>query len=620
MNSTVDRNAAVQAPRWGTNATSSVAAGNGVMLGSFTTGIVMLLDMLAIGIAAQLATLLNSHGPMPFALGNWGDQALAVWGAALLAPFILHDRRFAAPLSPTPPWVLWIRHLLRVALLAALFVAMTAASGNLADFLGLWLATWLIASLLATSLARAAIGGAIAQLRRRGALSEVIAVVGAGAVADQLVVELRRTRHRDVELLGTFDDQPAETALDGTALAGTVAQLIELGKTRKIDWIVLTMPPTATQELAAMVQRLKALAVPIALCPQHIGNLAAPQSFHLVAGGVAVAVLAARPMRRRWDALRNAAQGLVPRWIVTLGLMPLEAIEAGVNRVAALRRSRVAPTTTFQFDRYDLEAFTGVASRFGQDSYAFVVTPNTDHLIRLHEDPAFRDHYAQANFILLDSRFLAHILRFTKGITLPVCTGSDLTAKLFADVISQDDTLVLIGGSAAQAQQLTLRYGLRKLAHFNPPMGFIRDPDAVEECLRFVEAHSPFRFCLLAVGAPQQEAIAQQLKVRGKARGMALCIGASINFLTGEERRAPLWMQRGGVEWLYRLLQAPSRMARRYLVRGPRVFALLRHARIVLRQRPAAVLHLVPPSVVEAPPPAVPVVAAARLTQIVREG
>jgi len=114
-------------------------------------------------------------------------------------------------------------------------------------------------------------------------------------------------------------------------------------------------------------------------------------------------------------------------------------------------------------------------------------------------------------------------------------------------------------------------------------MGFIHDPQAVEDCLSFVEAHSPFRYCLLAVGSPQQEMLAHELQRRGIARGLALCIGASINFLTGSERRAPHWMQRCGLEWLYRLLQNPARLAYRYLVRGPRIFPLLRSAEIAAR-------------------------------------
>jgi UDP-N-acetyl-D-mannosaminuronic acid transferase (WecB/TagA/CpsF family) len=143
---------------------------------------------------------------------------------------------------------------------------------------------------------------------------------------------------------------------------------------------------------------------------------------------------------------------------------------------------------------------------------------------------------------------------------------------------------VLIGGSDEQARRISQIYGLRNLRHFNPPMGFIRDAPAVARCLEFIEAETPFRFCFLAVGCPQQEMLAQQLKQRGVARGLALCIGASINFLTGAERRAPPWLQRLGMEWLYRLLQDPARLARRYLQRGPRVFLLLPRLKLQLRR------------------------------------
>jgi exopolysaccharide biosynthesis WecB/TagA/CpsF family protein len=159
-----------------------------------------------------------------------------------------------------------------------------------------------------------------------------------------------------------------------------------------------------------------------------------------------------------------------------------------------------------------------------------------------------------------------------------------LTAQLFRRVIAPADRIVLIGCSDAQAQALAAQYGLSALSHYNPPMGFIRDPKEVEACLRFAEAHSPFRYCFIAVGAPQQELLAQSLKQRGVARGLALCIGASVNFITGKERRAPPWMQRLGLEWMYRLASDPGRLAGRYLVRGPRVFSILRRIDIVVRE------------------------------------
>ena len=237
----------------------------------------------------------------------------------------------------------------------------------------------------------------------------------------------------------------------------------------------------------------------------------------------------------------------------------------------------------WHLDDYTLDTCVAVAANFPPDHYAYVVTPNVDHLIRLHEDVAFRALYANAGLVLLDSRFLAHLLRLVRGVTLPVCAGSDLVARLFADVIRPDDPLVMIGGSAEQVRVLTARYGLRRLVHHDPPMGFIDDPDAVEACLRFIEIHSPFRFCLLAIGSPQQEIIARRLQERGRACGLALCIGAAVQFLTGTQKRAPRWMQRSGLEWAYRLTQEPGRMAHRYLVRGPRVFGLLSRTDVVLR-------------------------------------
>jgi exopolysaccharide biosynthesis WecB/TagA/CpsF family protein len=237
----------------------------------------------------------------------------------------------------------------------------------------------------------------------------------------------------------------------------------------------------------------------------------------------------------------------------------------------------------YELDDYDLDGFISVASTFGADRFGYVVTPNVDHLIRYHDDPKFQEQYANASYVLLDSRFLSHIFRAAKGMRVRVCTGSDLTARLFSQVIAPDDSIVLIGGGEEQARLLARTYGLKSLHHYNPPMGFIRDPLEVDTCLNFVEAHSPFRFCFIAVGAPQQEILAQLLKKRRLARGLALCIGASINFMTGKERRAPQWMQRVGLEWMYRLAIDPRRLARRYLVRGPRVFSLLRQTEVVVR-------------------------------------
>lgn len=241
-----------------------------------------------------------------------------------------------------------------------------------------------------------------------------------------------------------------------------------------------------------------------------------------------------------------------------------------------------------RIDDYDLPRFLRHAAGFGHARHRYVVTPNVDHLIRLHDDPTFRTLYASAGYVLLDSRVLALLLGVGRRLELPVCAGSDLTAALFDKVIQPHDRIVLIGGTPEQAAMLRARHDLQSLAHHAPPMGLLYDPGAIETCLRFVEAHSPFRYCLLAVGSPQQETLAWLLQQRDIARGLTLCVGASIDFLTGMEKRAPLWMQRCALEWLYRLIQAPRRLARRYLLRGPRILSLLRRTDVLLRRRSVA--------------------------------
>jgi exopolysaccharide biosynthesis WecB/TagA/CpsF family protein len=105
-------------------------------------------------------------------------------------------------------------------------------------------------------------------------------------------------------------------------------------------------------------------------------------------------------------------------------------------------------------------------------------------------------------------------------------------------------------------------------------MGFIKSGAEVTKCVDFVvNTQAPLVF--LAVGMPQQEFLAQHIANHPQARGVGLCIGASIDFLTGSQRRAPLWVQKAGLEWLHRLLSNPRRLASRYLIECPRIFYLI---------------------------------------------
>ena len=221
------------------------------------------------------------------------------------------------------------------------------------------------------------------------------------------------------------------------------------------------------------------------------------------------------------------------------------------------------------------EVLDRLAARSASSPFAYVVTPNADHLSRLSSMPELRALYEAAALRLLDSRVVARLARLFGLPAPPVVTGSDLTAALFdRGVIAAEEPVAVLGGSGEVAAALRDRYGLARLAHHNPPMGFDRDPAALEAAIRFLE-DNPARFSFLAVGSPRQEIVAEALVRRGKATGVGLCIGASLLFLTGDERRAPLAVQSAGLEWAWRLAQNPRRLARRYLLDSPQIVRLL---------------------------------------------
>jgi exopolysaccharide biosynthesis WecB/TagA/CpsF family protein len=218
-------------------------------------------------------------------------------------------------------------------------------------------------------------------------------------------------------------------------------------------------------------------------------------------------------------------------------------------------------------------ALDRVVARAEQTGFSYVATANVDHVVRHARAPGrFGPLYARADLTLNDSRVLERMAE-ASGLALPAAPGADLTEALFSRVIRPDEPIVVIGGSAATIDGLKRRYGLSRVRWHAPPMGLADDPAAVAAAAAFIAAN-PARFVFIAVGSPQQEIVAHAALQRGDCRGVALCIGGSLDFLAGVKRRAPRWMRVARAEWAFRLMCEPRRLAHRYLVDGPAVFAL----------------------------------------------
>ena len=208
-----------------------------------------------------------------------------------------------------------------------------------------------------------------------------------------------------------------------------------------------------------------------------------------------------------------------------------------------------------------------VNDRDGQCRY--VVTPNVDHVVLFQKSEALRQAYADASLALADGAPVVAASRFV-GRPLPErVAGSDLVPRLYSEALWQRTALrvYLLGGAPGVGQRAAEKIaatwpGIEVVGLASPPLGFEHDPTINAELVNDINACQP-DLLLVGLGAPKQE-LWVHCHHAELAVPVALCIGATIDFLAGERSRAPRWMRRAGLEWLFRVLCEPRRLARRY--------------------------------------------------------
>jgi N-acetylglucosaminyldiphosphoundecaprenol N-acetyl-beta-D-mannosaminyltransferase len=200
----------------------------------------------------------------------------------------------------------------------------------------------------------------------------------------------------------------------------------------------------------------------------------------------------------------------------------------------------------------------------------FVVTPNVDHVCLAETHLDLRDAYQGASLSLADGMPLLWLAKLMQVPLPEKISGSDLVAPLMARAAQRGWRVYLLGGGdgigeAAAAVLRKQNPGLLIVETASPPLGFEKDPSQNAAVLQAIAKARP-DILLVALGCPKQE-LWMHHNVAHLAPAVALGIGATLDFIAGKVRRAPQWMSKMGLEWLYRLAQEPTRMASRYLVR-----------------------------------------------------
>lgn len=199
----------------------------------------------------------------------------------------------------------------------------------------------------------------------------------------------------------------------------------------------------------------------------------------------------------------------------------------------------------------------------------YVVTPNVDHVVLYQQSAALRQAYADASLVLADGAPVVAASRIL-GKALPErVAGSDLVPSMFSEAVWQRTNLriFLLGGAPGVALRAAERIeenwpGMKVVGVASPPLGFEHDPQQNADLVAEINACEP-DLLLVGLGAPKQE-IWIHRHYGELSVSVALCIGATIDFLAGQRSRAPRWMRRVGLEWLYRVFLEPRRLAGRY--------------------------------------------------------
>lgn len=202
-----------------------------------------------------------------------------------------------------------------------------------------------------------------------------------------------------------------------------------------------------------------------------------------------------------------------------------------------------------------------------------VATMNLDHLVKLRRSAGFRAAYRSHSHVVADGRPVVWLRRLA-GCPVELAPGSELIMPLMAMAARKGVPVGFLGSTETTlrraAERLAAQHpGLQVVAQVAPAMGF--DPSGAEaDAALQALARSGARLVLIALGAPKQELLAARAQAMLPHCGF-VSVGAGLDFIAGTQRRAPKLMRLLALEWLWRLISDPRRLAGRYL----RCFAVL---------------------------------------------
>ena len=228
------------------------------------------------------------------------------------------------------------------------------------------------------------------------------------------------------------------------------------------------------------------------------------------------------------------------------------------------------------------EAKSCVDQLIHEPGYHYVVTPNSDIVVKMQDDRELKKICDKADLILTDGQIVVKLSRKTKyPIKERVCM-TDFVWDVMDLAAEKGYKVFLFGGKEDVLEKATKRIRkkypkLNIVDSYSPPFGFEKNKKQLKKANERIK-NSGADILIVFLGCPKQEKFIAKNKDK-YCVPISFTMGGCVDFIGGNVKRAPKWMQNVGLEWFYRFLQEPKRMFRRYFIDDMRIFGLVRKYR-----------------------------------------
>jgi N-acetylglucosaminyldiphosphoundecaprenol N-acetyl-beta-D-mannosaminyltransferase len=207
-----------------------------------------------------------------------------------------------------------------------------------------------------------------------------------------------------------------------------------------------------------------------------------------------------------------------------------------------------------------------VVEMAGKES-SYTCIANVHMLVEAYSNASFAHVVNNADMITPDGMPLTWGLKLLHGVSQDRVAGMDLLPDILREAEEKEIPVYFYGGAekmlGAIREMLPVKHPRLKIAGmFSPPFRELSATE-IELTAQFIN-NSGARIVLVILGCPKQEKWMAMMK--NKINATMVGVGGALPVLLGIQKRAPRWMQRAGLEWLFRLLQEPRRLFKRYAV------------------------------------------------------